>query len=325
MSFTIRDAARVHDKITHSGAVFGQYVGAVVGALAGCVVTIATEGAGAVTIIPLVVGGAALGKYLGEKFLPAIESGEIKSGAATVFYGPERRNAAHLKDPLKCKGALAAMLDKVDPIAPNLGIPSPAEVVDAHTGEFIAEGVREVWIENLDAARVGEQTSMGGAISTGIESIKIGGTVFALVPRSQQTQDNAIFEWTLWGLDWGSTLFGGGPIWRKVAGIAFKVAGAVSEQLLGKNSWVTLLTKLGEAIAAGKPKEAEAVVEHIARIIENSPEIAKNIENGELPTKVDPKKDDLPSTPSDDRRRERLSKDIDGPGFFTKRVTLHAH
>ncbi len=328
MSFTVRDAARVKDKITHSGAVLGQYAGAVIGALVGCGVTIATSGAGAATIIPLTVAGAALGKYLGEKLMPAIESGEIKSGAATVFYGPERRNAAHLKDPLKCKGALAATLDKIDPIAPNLGIPSPAEVLDAHVGEFIAEGVREVWIENLDAARVGEQTSMGGIVSTGIESIKIGGTVFALVPRSEQTQDNALFEWALWGLDWGSTIFGGGPLWRKVLAIGAKAAGGVFEKLYGKNSLPSLATKLVEAIAQGKPKEAEEDIEHIARIIENSPEIAKNIENGDYipPLTVDPKKDDLPSTPADDLRRKKLSQDIEQPGFWTKRVTLqHSH
>ena len=301
----LRKAARIHDKITHSGAVLGQYAGAVVGALVGCVITLASDGVGVVTIIPLTVAGASLGKYLGETLLPAIECGEINQGCATVKYGPERRLAARVKHTVKCKGALATTLDKIDPIAPNLGIPSPAEVADAHTGEFIAEGAKTVWVENFEAARIADQTSMGGSISTAIDSILIGGPTFALVPRSEQSQDNALFEWGLWGLDWAGSLLGTGAAEKKAAGLILKAAGQISDATLGKRSPVSLGLKIAEAVVDGKPKEFIEGAKLLAKGVESSPEIAKNIREGELPLVEDEKAKDLPSTPADDRRREQ--------------------
>jgi hypothetical protein len=289
----------------------GQLTGAAIGATVG-IIAVAAGGAGVALIVPLTVGGAAIGKTIGGLF-PPIKSGMIKKGSPNTFYGPERRNAARAMDPIECNDP-AMMLNMFSPMGMLIQATTgwnPMSLVASHSGQFVAEGVFECRINTKEAARLSDRTSCKGDIADGIKTVLIGGTPFSVVPREEQSEDSAPVEWGLWVIDWAAALVGLSKRgWQTIGGVALKAAGGLSEKILGKNSWVTYGLGVAEKIVTAP--EASAV-----ELITSGGELAAKGYDTATAEK------NLPSTPEMDRRRKALLKEHKAEkGFFATRYSM---
>ena len=300
-SMTFMPAAHVTHAIAHSNAVMGMVVGAVAGAVVGAVITLATGGAGAPLVIGLAVAGGAVGKWLGSG--SSSDSGQIKAGAATVFYGPSQLPAARITDPIECHDA---------------GLGNADDVISGHKKAFINDGAFRVTIELKEAARIGDMTSCGGAISKGIESIHIGGATIGVFAHSELSEDNPYVEWTLWSLDWMSSVFGAGAIQKKAVALGIKAAKGVSKKALGEEHPITVTLGWAEAgwgiVGGGRSEIAKAV---------KDPKTAGKVGKEGLNTyKAITHEDvaDLPLTPEMAARQAELRRTgVEPGGWFDKR------
>ncbi len=265
----VRFAARINDKITHSMAPVGQFVGGA----AGCIIAVALTafGVGPAAIIPFTVTSASLGKALADKFAPAVETGEIEEGAATVFYGPDQRNAAYQGHKVKCRGPGGTESDSpfdgisqrrhgIDPAHPSTG-------GGGHGGEKLDEGSKTVWVELKMASRVAERTNYGGAIKTGIDTIEIGGETIRRTPLDQQlSPEQRALDNFFWGLDWVGTFTNPTVGAMFFASVVLKGLGQASEAKYGKQSTVTLTIKALDTLlslskVAKSPKDLKKLKE----------------------------------------------------------------
>lgn len=121
------------------------------------------------------------GKWLGSKFSAAIPTGNITSGAATVFIGPGLPAAARYQDSIKCQEPITTYIGAMtlgSVLCPGIGPFIAAGIVyynSDHAGATIAQGSKTVLTERKSQSRVGDKTSCGGTISTGCESVIVGG------------------------------------------------------------------------------------------------------------------------------------------------------
>jgi hypothetical protein len=207
-------AARVGDTIAHSPllglALTGIAVGLAIG-IALVALTIATGGADLVVGGVVVAEGASLlatvgatlaavaealglvstlctataavytfASWLGSKFAAAIPTGDISAGAATVFIGAGIPAAARYQDPVDCQEPVTTYMGAMllGAVAGPVGVLAAAAITyanSAHTGATIAQGSETVLTEGKSQSRVGDKTSCGGTISTGCDSVFVGG------------------------------------------------------------------------------------------------------------------------------------------------------
>ena len=308
----LRPGARKKDPSTHSFALVGQLTGAAIGATIG-VIAVAAGGVGAAIIIPLTVGGAALGKTLGG-LIPPMKSGVIKEGSPNTFYGPERRNAARVMDPVDCADP-AMMLNMFSPAGMLIQATTgwnPMSIVASHAGSFVGEGVFECRINTKEAGRLSDRTSCKGDIADGEKTVLIGGTPFGVVPRSEQSEDSILVEYGLGALDWAGSLIGlGTGGWKAAAGVGLKVAAGLADLTLGKNNWLSYWLNFAEK---GVGFKGTHWLEKGAGISELG---AKGYDTATV-------EGDLPSTPEMNRRRRALLKEhgAEKPYWTATRYTM---
>jgi hypothetical protein len=225
MAETIDLGSREKHAIAHSLALTGQVLGAALGAVVGgVIVAIAaagTAGIGLVAAVGIMVAcvgiGAAVGKWLGGKS-KGHRSGEIARGSPTIFYGPYRKPAARLMDPLKCEDPLVSLAESA--AASPLAILSPGlmvgvalglhEVLGAHPKSFIGAGVKNIIYDTdfLLASRIKDKTSCGGSVDEGEETILLGGETFHVMDPALMTEDSTAMWWILLGVDVIGLFFG---------------------------------------------------------------------------------------------------------------------
>jgi len=303
-SMTFMPASHVTHAIAHSHANMGMVVGAVAGAVVGAVITVATGGGGAPLVIALAVAGGSVGKWLGSG--SGSDSGQIKAGAATVFYGPSQLPAARITDPIECHDA--GLGDADDPIS-------------GHKKAFINDGAFRVTIELKEAARIGDMTSCGGAISKGIDSIYIGGATIGVFAHSELSEDNPYVEWTLWSLDWLASIFGAGALQKKAVALGLKAAKDVSKKTLGAEHPVTVTVGWAGAVwgivGGGRSEIPRAIKDP-----KNDGKVGKEALNTyKAVTHEDVA--DLPLTPEMAARQAELRRTgIEPGGWFDKRPSL---
>ncbi len=190
----IPNAARVGDPIEHTSALMGALTGIAVGLVVGAAIaaTVLTGGVGALAIMGAisimctgVAAGFSIGKLLGS--IGKSKSGVIGEGAKTVFIGEGLPPAARALDKLACGDPPstkfgwsllgAVLLGPIGAVAGYMyGVSS-----SAHGGAQIATGSETVYIEQRNAARVGDQTSCSGKIIEGSKTVGIGGPTVALI------------------------------------------------------------------------------------------------------------------------------------------------
>ncbi len=240
-------AARKFHFVGHSLALSGQLIGAAVGAVVGGILAVvcALTGVGAVLCIGLLLTGiglgAALGKFLGS-FIEGIESGKIKKGAETILYGPEGLNAARIKNEVECQDPIAAGAKEVFGKALPVVSPAIALGVGSHAGAFMNEGVWGIFYEpeGFAASRKDSQTSCGGKITKGIDSIILCGESIYVIHPSEITEDSAAVNWVLFGIDIVNTCLGFGALGKltkaakigKIALIATQLGIKTASQIL---------------------------------------------------------------------------------------------
>ncbi|AKT38534.1 PAAR domain-containing protein [Chondromyces crocatus] len=192
-------AARVGDPIEHSHELLGALAGIAVGLVVGAIVAatiIATAGTGILLVaavfgaLSAVCTGAAAGFSLGKllKHLPGAESGVIGEGARSVFIGEGLPPAARALDKLACGDPPAtkfgwALLGAVllGPVVGTIVGMTYGTLNSAHAGAQVAMGSETVYIEQLNAARVKDETSCGGKIIRGSATVGIGGPQMTLI------------------------------------------------------------------------------------------------------------------------------------------------
>ncbi len=142
---SIPNAARLHDPISHSSALGGLLVGAILGAV--IAVAVVGTGGAALALIAAVAAGASMGAGIGELLGSLLEStaGAIKTGSPTV--STNRRPAAR----------------------------AGKDLVDCHDGERLAEGSKTVRIETHPASRKADKTTCDGKVKAGSPDTFIGG------------------------------------------------------------------------------------------------------------------------------------------------------
>ena len=194
-------AAHVDCKVGHSAADAGFFIGLGLGILAG--IAIVATGGLAAPVIALACGvataSAGAGEVIGSQ-ADVEDSGHIARGSPTTFYGPRTRAAARMNDRTACfSPGMATMESLASPAVPIFGALSgirqgwrqlrvfamnlrgeeilPTDgAPGAHPGSKIADGSRTVSIDRMPAARKEDGVHpCAGKISSGIESIKIGG------------------------------------------------------------------------------------------------------------------------------------------------------
>ena len=220
MSKEAGPAARKFHAIGHSLALTGQVIGAAVGVVVGAAVAIglAFTGVGAALCVAcLLTGlglGAALGKLIGS-FFDGIKSGKIKEGAATIFYGREALNAARIKNEIECKDPMAALAqtDAGKLIAPGISV-AVALGMGVHDGAFINEGTWGIFLEpeGFAASRLECQTSCGGKVAEGLDTIVLCGMRVYVVDPALITEDSAAMNWFLFTVDIVNTFLGIGAL-----------------------------------------------------------------------------------------------------------------
>lgn len=220
------NAARVGDPIKHTNALFGALVGIAAGIVIGALVavtTIVTAGTGllfwaavfgaAAALCTGAAGGYTLGSFLGK--LSGSKSGVIAEGAKTVFIGEGSPAAARALDHLACGdppmtkygwSMLGAVL--LGPVGGMAGL-IYGHVTSKHAGAQIATGSETVYIENFNAARVGDKTSCTGEIMEGAETVGIGGESVALIdPATWSPEIPAALDTTMYWVDKAGIVFG---------------------------------------------------------------------------------------------------------------------
>jgi hypothetical protein len=120
--------------------------------------------------------------WIGSAFTsPSIPSGNIKAGASTVFIGPGTPAAARYQDAIDCQEPASTYIGAValgSVIAGPVGMVAAAAIVYAnsgHVGAKLDQGSKTVLTEGKSQSRVGDKTTCGGAVSTGCETVFVGG------------------------------------------------------------------------------------------------------------------------------------------------------
>lgn len=328
MSHEILNAARKFDPIEHSFGLVGQLTGAVIGAIVGAavvaVVAIATGGVGALFAIGVIIGclgiGAGVGKLIG-KLLPKAKSGHIADGSPTIFYGPEMRNAARVSDPLECQDPLVSLAEKFAsmPLAPVI---SPGgylavklglhKMIGAHPGKRIESGVQEIFfdVEMLWASRIKDRTECDGRICEGIETILLGGTTGHTRPDSEVTEDSAIVEWTLWGLDWVGTILGVVGAARKGFAIAGAIVGAAGQ-------FVSFLGFKKAGLGLGMASEVLGIIGGASKTAKLETGVSILLGGGKqgMSTATTETGEPRPLTPAEKQMRQRARMRVEGDGY----------
>ncbi|MCW7540925.1 DUF6531 domain-containing protein [Aquabacterium sp. A7-Y] len=175
------EAARLGDPISHSSALAGFLVGAVIGIALIAAVAFATFtcGFGAALLAGLVAGVAAtgilsLGEAIGAMFRST--TGKITRGSEDVFINS--RNAAHVQ-------RSTVVCSKHSPLP------------------LVAEGSTNVFINSLPAARKGDSTTCGGKVEAGSRDVFIGGGQ----QRYLEVADE-VPKWLRTTVDWAFALAG---------------------------------------------------------------------------------------------------------------------
>jgi hypothetical protein len=225
MAETIDLGSREKHAIAHSLALTGQVLGAALGAVIGGAIVIGvvvvTGGIGLVAAVSIMIAAIGLVSAIGKAWggtKKGHRSGEIARGSPTIYYGPYRKPAARLMDPLKCEDPLVSLAESA--AASPLAILSPGLMVGvalglhnllgAHPDSFIGAGVKNIIYDTnfVLASRIKDKTSCGGSVDEGEETILLGGETFYVMDPAQMTEDSAAMWWIMFGLDVVGLLFG---------------------------------------------------------------------------------------------------------------------
>lgn len=184
----LENAARIDDTIEHTGAFAGAIWGALAGIAVGIGIALLFAVTGPLALFILIgtaaVFGSGIGEFLGKK-LSKHDAGDIAEGSLTVFVGAPDRNAARVKDKVKC-----------------------------HDGQFIVSGTRTIEIEGRKAARVTEETRCDGKIKTGEPTVKYGGPSVQVYPKRFSGELAPWFWLTREAVDWATTLLSWRALWK---------------------------------------------------------------------------------------------------------------
>lgn len=206
-------AARVGDHISHSYAPAGEMLGAALGIVIGCVITVASDGALIGFAPDVILIGADVGKAIGSHFHDE-DSGRISRGAATVTTGEGMPRAARMSDALICadaKGTGQALMGLASVFGPpGMAVAGIYELAGggSHPGAFVADGSECVFIEGWNAARRGDKTSCGGQISTGCETVLIGCRTIGRVGTKNLSEIPPWLDWAHSAVDWAGFILG---------------------------------------------------------------------------------------------------------------------
>jgi uncharacterized Zn-binding protein involved in type VI secretion len=196
-------AARSGDPISHTSREGWGTALAILGAVVGAVIVIATApvsiptlavaatvAAGATaTVATTTLAGAAIGEAIGSNDTDPT-AGYIVNGASTVFTGPGMPEAARMSDPIDC-----------------------------HPGQKIADGSDSVFIEGWNASRKTDETWCAGKISDGCHTVLIGGDRIGQYGSQDRSELSRGYRLTMTVVDWAGTIasLGGKTAFRELA------------------------------------------------------------------------------------------------------------